>query len=137
LKNAFGFYYNPTDKKMFYAFGNGMQSSSYPSTSLYGAVKKIYADVSGLYVDGTKAVSANAGDFVAPVPLALFGLNNNGSVISHTKYNLHYCKLWDNGNLVRDFIPILDWDDNPCMYDKVSGELFYNKGTGDFSYGTK
>ena len=48
---------------------------------------------------------------------------------------IHFCKMWDNGNLVRDFIPVLDWNDVPCMYDKVSGELFYNKGKGQFAYG--
>jgi hypothetical protein len=37
--------------------------------------------------------------------------------------------------LVADFIPVLDLNDTPCMYDKVSGELFYNKGTGEFLYG--
>lgn len=42
-------------------------------------------------------------------------------------------ELWDNGNLIRDFIPVLDWNDVPCMYDKVSGEFFYNKGTGEFT----
>ena len=37
--------------------------------------------------------------------------------------------------MIRDLIPVLDWDMKPCMYDKVSGELFYNAGKGEFSYG--
>ena len=41
----------------------------------------------------------------------------------------YYFKIYDNNTLVRDFIPVLDWDMKPCMYDKVSGELFYNKAT--------
>lgn len=50
---------------------------------------------------------------------------------------IYFCKLWnpDNGELVRDFIPVLDWDMTPCMYDKISGQLFYNAGTGDFVAG--
>lgn len=44
------------------------------------------------------------------------------------------CKVWQDSVLVRDFIPVLDWNNVPCMYDKVSGELFYNKGTGTFNY---
>lgn len=31
--------------------------------------------------------------------------------------------------------PVLDWSDHLCMYDKVSGELFYNAGTGEFVHG--
>ena len=52
-----------------------------------------------------------------------------------SKMRLYSFKVYDSGNLVRDFIPALDWNDRPCMYDKVSGELFYNQGTGEFLYG--
>ena len=38
------------------------------------------------------------------------------------------------GSLVRDFIPVIDWNDTPCMYDKVSKALFYNQGVGQFNY---
>ena len=52
---------------------------------------------------------------------------------------IYFCKLWNpnNGELVRDFIPVLDWDMKPCMYDKVTEQLFYNQATSgnDFSYG--
>ena len=45
-------------------------------------------------------------------------------------------KIYNTSNiLLRDFIPVLDWDMKPCMYDKVSGELLYNAGTGEFLYG--
>jgi len=46
-----------------------------------------------------------------------------------------YAKAYQDGVLVRDFIPVLDLDMTPCMYDKVSGRLFYNAGTGDFDAG--
>ena len=53
-----------------------------------------------------------------------------------TKSNrIHACKIYKGSTLVRDFIPVLDWDMAPCMYDKVSGELFYNQGTGNFIAG--
>ena len=48
---------------------------------------------------------------------------------------INYYKIWDGGNLVRDFIPVLDWNMTPCMYDRVTGQLFYNAGTGDFVAG--
>ncbi len=40
-----------------------------------------------------------------------------------------------NNTLVRDFIPVLDPDGVPCMYDRVSETFFYNSGTGDFIAG--
>ena len=88
---------------------------------------KVYAD--GIYLSDLEK-SLNA-----PYRMCLFGVS------SVNKYpNVIYsCKLWnpDNGELVRDFIPVLDWDMRPCMYDRVSGQLFYNQATtgNDFSYG--
>lgn len=36
-----------------------------------------------------------------------------------------------------DLVPYLDANGVPCMYDKVSGEFFYNAGTGTFGYRLK
>ena len=47
------------------------------------------------------------------------------------------CKLWNGDVLVRDFIPVLDNNNVPCLYDKVTNEFFYNQGTGQFLYGEK
>ena len=47
----------------------------------------------------------------------------------------YYAKIWDDNILVRDYIPVLDYDMRPCMYDKVSGKFFYNQGTDEFLYG--
>lgn len=47
---------------------------------------------------------------------------------------LYYCKVYDNNNLVGDFVPALDENDVPCLYDKVRNKYFYNSGTGTFNY---
>ena len=66
-------------------------------------------------------------------PIILFGFN----IIGNINTALGICRIgkwvaYSNGKVVRDFIPVLDWNDKPCMYDKVTDTLFYNKGTGDF-----
>lgn len=48
---------------------------------------------------------------------------------------MFYPKIWDDNTLVRDYISVLDNNMRPCMYDKVSGKLFYNQGSGEFLYG--
>ena len=50
------------------------------------------------------------------------------------KAKLYYFRLREEGKLVRDFIPVLDWSDIACMYDNVSKGFFYNAGTGTFNY---
>ena len=34
-----------------------------------------------------------------------------------------------------NFIPVLDLSGRPAMYDEVSGQFFYNQGTGEFTWG--
>jgi hypothetical protein len=56
---------------------------------------------------------------------------SNPSVIANGN-RIYSVALKKNGALVCDMIPVLDWNDVPCMYDKVSGQLFCNQGTGEF-----
>lgn len=42
-----------------------------------------------------------------------------------------------NGDKIIDLIPVIDLSGRPAMYDEVSGNLFYNSGTGSFSYAEK
>lgn len=49
--------------------------------------------------------------------------------------NIYSFKIYDNGTLIRDMIPVKDLSGVACMYDKVSGQFYYNAGTGDFIAG--
>jgi hypothetical protein len=59
----------------------------------------------------------------------------NGYIPS--SWRIYYAKFWNKqtGNLVGDFIPVLDPNGTPCMYDKVTEQFFYNNGSGEFLYG--
>lgn len=69
------------------------------------------------------------------LPIFLFAYNNAGTPVIGTDMAISACQMYDNTTLLRDFIPVLDWNDVPCMYDKVSDALFYNAGTGKFLTG--
>ena len=60
----------------------------------------------------------------------------NPSQYSQEK-QIHQITCYKDGELVRDFIPVVDKNGEACMYDKVSGELFYNSGAKDFVTGVK
>lgn len=47
---------------------------------------------------------------------------------------IYYLKIWDGNKMLRDYIPVLDSNGVPAMYDRVSGQYFYNLGTGQFKY---
>ena len=74
--------------------------------------------------------------FTTPCHLALFGLNDNGRVISKSSVRMYGAQIDD----VRDYIPVRFTNEQGqsegAMYDRVSCELFRNSGTGAFGFGT-
>ena len=67
--------------------------------------------------------------------LILFGGRNSSSSFYLGATRIYSCKLYDNGVLVRDFIPALDKDGTPCMYERVEHKYYYNQGSGQFITG--
>ena len=88
--------------------------------------------VTGDYSESSKSW---ANDFTTPSNL-LFGAKSTGFASAMVNFTGKYfaCKIYENDVLIRDFIPVLDTNGVPCMYDKVSNEYFYNQGTGEFAY---
>ena len=74
------------------------------------------------------------GDFVSPHNMLMFA-NQRPEGITAGKVKIYYFKIYDNGTLVRDFVPVLDKDSVPCMYDLVEHKFYYNAGTGNFVAG--
>ena len=59
---------------------------------------------------------------------------NDAASISCAKIKIYQAKIYSNGVLVRDFIPV-EYNNIGYLYDKVSGEFFANQGTGKFVLG--
>lgn len=45
---------------------------------------------------------------------------------------LAYCKIWEDTELIRSFIPVKDSSDVVCLYDTIGKKFYYNEGTGNF-----
>lgn len=68
-------------------------------------------------------------------PIYLFHLMSNGSFVAQKGImRIYSCKIWEDETIVRDFIPV-HVGNVGYLYDKVSGKLFGNAGTGDFVLG--
>lgn len=68
-----------------------------------------------MYIFGTRFVSSNT--------------------ISYSKMKLYRLEIYENNNLIRDYVPVLDPSNRPCLYDTLSKQCYYNQGTGEFLYG--
>ena len=67
----------------------------------------------------------------------LFALDISNSIYNRSWFRMNYCKIMNNDIIIRDYIPVLDNNNVPCLYDTVTGNTFYNQGTGDFLYKLK
>ena len=88
--------------------------------------------------DETSTDISSQGIYAAGTNVYIFALSksNMGTAKgdSGVSGRVAYARVYADNILARDFIPVLDNNDVPCLYDKVSKQCFYNKGTGQFNY---
>ena len=65
----------------------------------------------------------------------LFATNRVGNPDWYGAGRIYYLKIYDDDNLIRDFIPVIDEYDRVCLLDRLSKMCYYNQGTGEFLYG--
>ena len=90
-------------------------------------------------LDGVELLTFAYGEFASPNPIILGGiLGNKDGVPTLYGGDCRYrgCKIYDNGTLVRDFIPCKDPDDTIGMYDTVNAVFYGNAGSGELAAGS-
>lgn len=92
-----------------------------------------------LTLSGNGTTSTRPADTPGQEALGLLGaVYSDGRVVSLARASVYGCKLYLSGSLVRDFIPVRVGSGSSAvgyLYDRVSGELFGNAGTGAFVIG--
>lgn len=101
-------------------------------TEVYNSQHYFNANSNGVYVNGTQVHAFES--FSSTSTVYLFNLNISGAGSGASGRIWRYTHK-RNGAIIRDFIPVLDWNMTPCMYDRVTEQLFYNIGTGNFIAG--
>ena len=129
---------------------------------LYSNAMRIYAGTSNTgatasLVDGnahTVDLQANSGTLTKTIDGTISTHNYNGTIVSGEDFTIftswkvsgssmtarcvsakiYAFQIWNNGVLVRDFIPVRKGTVG-YLYDRVTGKLFGNAGTGDFVVG--
>ena len=68
--------------------------------------------------------------------LWIFDDNASGSTEKNFTGKIYSYKIFENDTIIHNFVPALDTNNTPCLYDKVEGKFYYNRGTGTFNYGS-
>ena len=83
-------------------------------------------------IDGVTKTYATK-TFQVPYNLYLLGSNESGTANHFISAKLYSCKIYDNGELIRDFVPCCRKSDGEVgLYDMVTKAFFGNAGTGEF-----
>lgn len=128
---AFTFQISSSDKLFLSGYGGGTETSNIVND---GQVHTLMRDKSNFYVDGVLKSSQTRPDFTCPANAYLFTMYNNATPTSGTSVKIYGCKIWDNGTPHNYFVPCLDANNVPCMFDRITGNTYYNDGTGEFAY---
>lgn len=86
---------------------------------------------------GSYTANATSANFTSPVSMVLFGQNTNGTMTCGNAA-IYWLKIYDNGTLVRDFVPYKKASGEACLYDLVSETFFFDSaGVLPFETGAK
>ena len=77
-------------------------------------------------------INMNCNTFELTEPMYIFAFNESGvaAFISEST-RLYYLKIIENNELIHEYIPVLDSNNKPALYDKIEGNFYYNQGTGE------
>ena len=85
-------------------------------------------------LDG-ETLATMAGTFTGNYNLTLFALNRSNSIQEYGTLRLYSCQIYDNGTLIRDYIPCQTTSGEIGLWDDVNSVFYGNAGTGAFTAG--
>lgn len=127
--------------KMVLGYGTNVElSGTYPASGK-DAVITLDKGKLTISVDGENIYTyTKTGTFTSAIPMYLMSwisesatYSKEGTAQSNTK--LYYCKIWDDDQLVRNYIPVKDELGVGALYDLVQSKLCYSESDDDFVVG--
>ena len=114
-------------------YGNGMVTTG---INLYdGEFHVVKVENGALYKDGSIIAQRTVSSFSIGVPIFLFAVNSSRQSMGYGACKLRSCKIYDNGTLVRDFIPCKNASGVIGLWDDVNSTFYQNAGSGTVTAG--
>lgn len=134
-KNVFGMWFDTTAVQPHY--GSVGYNTKPIAVASYN-VRQMYDLNKGVATVGGTSVTFSQLTFNSSCALTLLAMNTNGTVDERrASGKIYSAKVYDNGTLVRDFIPCKNASGTIGLWDNVNSVFYANAGTGTFSTGKK
>ena len=114
---------------------NTDQNKSIPAT--YSDPFDIDKNKNQTQINGETEAISTAGTFQCNYPLILFANNTGGNISGFGSGKIYQLSIYDNGTLVRDFIPCRNPSGEIGLYDTVNSQFYKNEGSGIFVSGPR
>ena len=118
-----------------YTFGYNQENSK--SISVGSSISRVTVEMNKnqLTING-QTVSYEASEFKMKNNMLLFTYSRDGYYqLPGIAAILHSCKIWDDGVLIRDYIPYQSKLGDVGLWDRVNSVFYANMGTGKFTAG--
>ncbi len=118
-------------------YGFGGINSFFDITSDILQNKNLIEFGSGIVKYGTVTREIVTKTTINSTTLRLFGYGHCSSTLTFDAYLMYVYsfKIYEGDILKRDYIPVIDSTERPCLFDKVEKKCYYNQGTGEFLWG--
>lgn len=113
-----------------YEYRYGNQTISLDSSPISGRYI-VDADKNTINFNG-EVKTATSNNFSTDVPVVLFAYNDNGNIYDLAKARIYSCQIYDNGTLVRDYIPVVRTDGVCGLWDNVEGKFYMSANGNNF-----
>ena len=113
-------------------YNNAVINTKYVCT-ISKSLRAVYDENRTLLVRNTALISA---DNATPSNARIFD-TAGGYSANKLKGKVYYCKIWENGVLIRDMIPCKNPSNVVGMYDTVNNVFYSNAGSGSFIAGAE
>lgn len=120
-------------------FGDVVGSAALLSYITYNTPFDFVYNKTGVYIDGTERISFNTTtSFTTTNNIFLMNRNSSsGATSAGWIGRLYYCKIFEDGTLVRHFIPCYRNSDNEIgLYDVVNDVFYTKQGSDSFTKGS-
>ena len=118
--------------------GYGNEYNNALATTNNSNMNHIILDKGAFYLNDTKIYdksNVNYNFSADMYSIYLFACNLNGRADNFSSIRIYSAKIYEGNTLLRDYVPMLDKNNLPCLFDKVEKKCYYNQGTGEFLYG--
>ena len=100
-----------------------------------GNIHEVTLTSAKCYDNGSLIWSGTASTFTTPATLTICKSNVVSEPHEFSSAKIYSCQIYDNGSLVRDYVPCINNDGTIGLWEDVNSAFYGNAGTGTFTAG--